>query len=710
MALLGSALDLLIAILAFGFLIFIHELGHFIAARWAGIRVLAFALGFGRAIVSYRKGLGWRAGSSEREYVVLRDRDPAKTRATISPTEYRLNWFPFGGYVKMLGQVDGDPTQTSSEPDSFQRCPVWKRMIVISGGVVANIILAGLLFMLVFKVGLKTEPATIGFVAPGSPASQAVVVKGDAAGASGLRAGDEVVLIQGKPPRSFNDLTMGVAMTPRGQPVRMTIQRPGVGTLEMEVRPEEGAQTRLMEIGVFPPQSAVLQDVKTAADRAAFARIVRDAGMPEVLPGMRLVSVEGASDVRGAETLSAASRASGGQAFGATFEGQGRVNVRVQPRAALEADLVPMPGSPNPTSIVHLLGLAPVLAVAPASDATMDRQGLQDGDIFARIGSVEYPSMAEGIAEIRRHKGSRVDVVVLRLQPDGSRTLVKLDPSPTVRNVGKGQLGFGAEDSKDLGTWLAAPPRVLSETQGQTPETIATPAASLNVVPGSRVVAVEAQPVATFTDIREALKAATKSAHESGAAEAEVTLTIAPPLSTDPAAHNTPRTVTWTLSREAITTLHALGWQSPLSEGLFEPEQIRLQAAGPIDAVRMGIAETHRVMMMTYLTFARLADGTVKVEHLKGPVGIAHIGTRIVDRGAIWLLFFMALLSVNLAVINFLPLPVVDGGQFLFLCYEALRGRPAPIAVQNVATLIGLMIIGTMFVIVTFHDILNLFG
>jgi regulator of sigma E protease len=115
-------------------------------------------------------------------------------------------------------------------------------------------------------------------------------------------------------------------------------------------------------------------------------------------------------------------------------------------------------------------------------------------------------------------------------------------------------------------------------------------------------------------------------------------------------------------------------------------------------------------MMMTYLTFARLFEGTVKVEHLKGPVGIAQMGTKVAERGLIWLLFFMALISVNLAVINFLPLPIVDGGQFIFLVLEQIRGRPVSPQIQNVTTMIGLLLIGTMFIIVTFNDIVNLFG
>src|SRR5689334_11943479 len=119
--------NLLLLIFGFGFVIFWHELGHFIAAKWAGVKVEQFAVGFGQALVSWRKGLGWRTGSSReeyekraREYLRARERggstDTALTEAItdeqkldyaaaalgLGETEYRLNWLPLGGYVKML--------------------------------------------------------------------------------------------------------------------------------------------------------------------------------------------------------------------------------------------------------------------------------------------------------------------------------------------------------------------------------------------------------------------------------------------------------------------------------------------------------------------------------------------------------------------------------------------------------------------------------
>src|SRR6478672_1190820 len=93
--------------LGFGFVIFWHELGHFLAAKWAGVKVEQFAVGFGQALFSWRKGVGIRWGSSAAEYeeAVKAEREgtqPAAVRA-VGETEYRLNWIPLGGYVKMLG-------------------------------------------------------------------------------------------------------------------------------------------------------------------------------------------------------------------------------------------------------------------------------------------------------------------------------------------------------------------------------------------------------------------------------------------------------------------------------------------------------------------------------------------------------------------------------------------------------------------------------
>src|SRR5262245_17116925 len=106
----SQASNILLLVLGFGFVIFWHELGHFLAAKWAKVRVEQFAVGFGQALISWRKGLGFRWGSSAKEYqqILAADREGVHKRdiSQLGETEYRLNWIPLGGYVKMLGQDD----------------------------------------------------------------------------------------------------------------------------------------------------------------------------------------------------------------------------------------------------------------------------------------------------------------------------------------------------------------------------------------------------------------------------------------------------------------------------------------------------------------------------------------------------------------------------------------------------------------------------
>ena len=145
-----------------------------------------------------------------------------------------------------------------------------------------------------------------------------------------------------------------------------------------------------------------------------------------------------------------------------------------------------------------------------------------------------------------------------------------------------------------------------------------------------------------------------------------------------------------------------------MSAALFESLMTTRIADNPIHAIGIGIQETHKTMTQVYLTIDRLIRGSVGVEQLRGPVGIVHIGSKIADKGFIYVLYFLAIISVNLAVINFLPLPIVDGGLFLFLVYEKFKGKPPSPAFQHWATVAGLFMIGTAFLVVTWNDVMRL--
>ena len=130
-----------------------------------------------------------------------------------------------------------------------------------------------------------------------------------------------------------------------------------------------------------------------------------------------------------------------------------------------------------------------------------------------------------------------------------------------------------------------------------------------------------------------------------------------------------------------------------------------------LDAVRIGLYKTYYFIIQVYQTMQRMIfSRSVGVENLSGPLGIVSIGGEIARAGLVKFLFFMAIISANLAVINFLPLPIVDGGLMVFLIIERIKGSPVSLRVQVATQFIGLFLIVGAFLFVTYNDALRLWG
>jgi regulator of sigma E protease len=181
-------------VLVLGVLVFFHELGHYLAARWRGVYVERFSVGFGRAIANWTDRQG---------------------------TEWRIGWLPLGGYVKLHGQEQ--PEDVSPEVraqwrpgQTFHEKPVGDRAIVVAAGPLANFILAAVMFGLLFMtVGRPAATTAIGTVQEGS-----------AAAAAGLLPGDRIVALDGQAMTRFEEVQRHVQ--PRaGTPIAVTVQREG---------------------------------------------------------------------------------------------------------------------------------------------------------------------------------------------------------------------------------------------------------------------------------------------------------------------------------------------------------------------------------------------------------------------------------------------------------------------------------------------------
>ena len=101
---------------------------------------------------------------------------------------------------------------------------------------------------------------------------------------------------------------------------------------------------------------------------------------------------------------------------------------------------------------------------------------------------------------------------------------------------------------------------------------------------------------------------------------------------------------------------------------------------------------------------------SVSLEQMSGPLGIIDMGGQIARTGLVQFLFFLAMISANLAVINFLPLPIVDGGLMIFLIIEKIKGAPVSLRVQVATQMIGLFLIVGLFLFVTYQDVVRMWG
>jgi regulator of sigma E protease len=717
MALLSSSIDILLLIIGFGTLIFVHEAGHFLAAKWAGIRTEAFAVGMGPVLISWRRGVGVRWGSSrgvikERTGRFPEQLDDVDLREWgYGETEYSLRWLPLGGFVKMLGQDDMNPTSVSEDARSFNTTPIARRMVVVSAGVIANILLAGALFVYAFSVGVAFEAPIIGAILPDAPAYRAVATAAEELGIStpGLLPGDRVVSIDGEETPTFPDLMIAAAMGRPDTPLTLVVRREGIDTpLTFSITPEHNETTGLQGIGVLPASSTTLRNDRTRDQIVRFLHLT-DLDDLGVMPGMRMVSANGVAFSTWEGFREQLDQTSSPQIV-TMWE-----TLPIEGGAAGEVAEVVLPILPVYEILAYpesaddgfqnyeqgLLGLVPLVEVGSISPTSPNQSILEEGDVVLRLGSSHAPRMRTFYEAVSTHGGGTVPIQVLR---DGQT----LDLDAVIEPPGvlgpRPMMGVTPRYAWSLPV-IATP--MLSRRAGfvesHEDPSLPTAVAGHELLGGSVVLTVAGRQVANWREIHDALQEATASAAANGqGAPIELVLTSPTP--------GQEHVVTiLDLTPAQVTDVAALGQRTDLTAALFDPVYaVRSSGGNPFKAVSMGVDETAKLVMMTYLTIDRLVRGTVGVDQLRGPVGIVHIGTQITDRGLTYVIFFLAMISVNLAVINFLPLPIVDGGLFLFLIYEKLKGRPPSIGFQNAATLLGLLLIGTLFVVTFYNDVARL--
>ena len=683
MEMLGNAFAVACLVFGFGFVVFFHELGHFLAAKWVGIKVEQFAVGFGHAILAWRKGLGTRVGSTTKEfesrakeYLRAHHSDPIFADATteqqridiagraigLGETEYRLNWIPLGGYVKMLGQDDLNPNANSEDPRAYNRKSIPARMLVVSAGVIMNVILAAIMFMVVFLIGFKVPPPVVGAMRTNSPALVA-----------GIEFGDKILTLNGQKQHDFTKLQLNSALLHANSDATIVVERDGKQHT-FNVRPQRDPFTSFLSIGagVRPIYNLKGLDPKKNKVTDDFDR------SKEVAPGDVIETVNGIPvKVEDAELFDEQLQNSYGKPL--------VLGVRDASGQQRQVTVTPLFEEFFGNTAFNIAGLQPRFRVDDVLDESPVKDILKPGDVVVQLRinqqPANHPTQDEFISLVG-DAGSKSWHVDFTVERNGKQEPVRgLVPSYKLPNGGR---GVGVKPGRDYQT-----PFVAGVVRGSAAEQARIPR-------GALIKQINGQEVKNWHDIHRLLKDAARN-------NAAVQLTYEPHSEGKP--DGLPTTVALDLSPAERDTLASVRYAHDLllSERI-EPRQTN----NPFTAAGWGVTETRDLLLQFYLTLGRLVQGSVGVSNLMGPIGIVHTGSIIAFRGWDWLIWFLAMISANLAVVNFLPIPIVDGGLFTFLIIEKISGKPLSPRMQTVAQLVGLAIILSVFLLVTYQDIMRL--
>lgn len=657
---LNSVLNMVKVAVGLGFVIFIHELGHFLLAKWNGVKVEKFSIGFGTTLFGFRRG----------------------------ETEYVLAAIPLGGFVKMLGEgVEGDETK-STDPRAFPNKSVGARMAILSAGVVMNVLLGMVCFVYAYGQGMEEQPAIIGSVLAGSPAYEA-----------GVRAGDEIVAIDGKRDVSFLQMKLKVALSTAGQSIHFDLKRPGhEGPVSLAIEPRRDGSADMPGIGVTPSDSLVL----------AKPPYVPPAGSPDPPKGA-------ATGLEPLDTVVAAGPEGESPTPVADINALNQILARNR-----EKTLVVVAERRKDVAILLERGDDNAIAKAESEGrvtATLPPNRFVDFGFRLTIGPIASIQAGSPADKAGFRKGDRI------VEADGQDFDPMRLPDLCYEHAGRA-MTFEVERSDQLVTLTVTPDATPPWTEFLVLSALAEPLE----VPGLGLAYAVRPKIAAIAPDSPAAKAGLKAGDAIGALTFTLSQTNKPEtfklddkaaawpavfsllqLQLDPRRpvqlvinnSNTPVAVT----PEADPTSR---WFHPLRGLQFTAIRRIVPPQAPAAAIRRGFDDTVTNILSTYATIRSLFQGRVSPKNLGGPIAIAQGAYNSADSGFKMLIYFLGFLSINLAVLNFLPVPPLDGGQMVFLIAEKIRGRPLPESALSAGTWLGILLLLMLMVYVMFQDVSRL--
>ena len=324
-------------------------------------------------------------------------------------------------------------------------------------------------------------------------------------------------------------------------------------------------------------------------------------------------------------------------------------------------------------------GMEPRAVIEQIQPNSPAKDKLKPGDVVTKLtfqsggDSAEDPTV-QGVRDRLAKAGETaqaVDVVVQRSDQQVDVKGLKVN----VRLPGrKGTYGLNVALSTD-------------ETNPVVAGTVEKSAAAMaGIKPGSKITAIDGQDVKTWYDVKRILATASPDK----------------PVKVAAITANGPKEYALKLDKDDVAAMAGLHYIHTLA--LREHVEPR-KTSSPTKAATWGVSETRDFILQFYSTLRQMFQGRLSVRNMMGPVGIFNAGRHFADKGFDWLIWFLSMISANLAVVNFLPIPIVDGGLFTFLIVEKIQGRPLSAKTQSIAQFVGLAIILSVFLLVTYQDI-----
>ena len=658
-------INILKVVVGFGAVVLIHEFGHFAVAKLSDIKVEAFSIGFSPVLAGIKKteqGFRFRLfpdfikdSSGEAGWCFTAGRG-----GTGGETEYRIGLIPFGGFVKMLGQDDVGAVKKSDDPRSFMNKPVLVRVAVIAAGVIFNAVSAVFIFMAVFMHGIDLPPAVVGDVVPGRPAAEA-----------GLLPGDEVIEINGKTHQlDFSDIMVAAALADANEKVDFRVKRPDGSIHDFSIAPQYVSSTGKKVFGIISPSSLTVAELTPQDAEQLHSRT-------GLKPGDRIISIADTPvenyrqyrdvlDQAPSRYISLKAERQKGDSGGVVIQ----TEVEIQAGASY-SDL--------DTGFYSLIPRLRIVGVTGGTKSLKDvfgsssKKQLKPGDIILAADGVKAPTHAQLTDIVNEHEDKKLDLEILRTEGEAGSRKLNLTVMPRYSKEQE-KVMIGIALSADMQHPVLAGSGAESDIQ---------------IPRGAKIVSVEGEEVSTFRDIVNSIYWSTSKV---------VTLNWSHPEKGRGTAGIDKRKAG---SGEKI---------EHLLEIPFKQLERTYAASSPVKAVVMGARKTFKFVVQTYATLKSLLAGVVSTSELTGPVGIVTMSYKIVaERPVVEYVYFMGLISVAIAVFNFLPLPPLDGGLVVVLIAEKIKGAPLSIKAQTAIAYIGWIFIGTLLIYVTFNDIVKFF-